>query len=171
MIKNGRLQTQVHNDVARREARITCTCANIIIADLGLRMSSGSIVYLSDTLARKSQDLMRAARAGGVTVHFVTRTQQIRQPVAVVGRPKRESHNLVARVSPVQQITTVFTPVMPPDFAQVDAVVTQADVSYDPPGVVEVTSVPLGLVSIEDVLEVSDDPPAHKPRKKKPTDG
>jgi hypothetical protein len=75
------------------EARITCACSNVIIADLGLRMTKGSVVYVSEAEARKSKDLMLVARAGGVIVNFVKRAQEIRQPTAVVGRPKREPFN------------------------------------------------------------------------------
>lgn len=154
------------------EARITCTCANIIIADLGLRMTKGSIVHVSESEARKSQDLLRAARVNGVTVHFVTRAQEVRHPVDVpVGRPKRELPNLVARVSPIPPVTVV-TPVTPPAFVQVDVIITDPVTTYDPPGVVESTEVPLEFVDIDDVIGVTDSifddkPAAHKPRKKK----
>lgn len=154
------------------EARITCTCAHIIIADLGLRMTKGAVVYVGEPKARKSKDLLLAARAGGVTVHFVTRAQAIRQPVDVpVGRPKRELPNLVARVSPIPPVTFV-TPVNPPAFVQVDVVITDPITTNDPPGIVEAIEVPLEFVGIEDVLGIADSifddkPSVPKTRKKK----
>jgi hypothetical protein len=152
------------------EARITCTCAHIIIADLGLRMAQGSVVYVDESKARRSKDLMLAARANGVNVHFVTRSQVVRQPVDVpVGRPKRDLPKLSARVSPIPP-ATVFTPAL----VQFDVITTDPVTTYDPPGVVEATETPLEFVSVEDVLGIADgifDEKPHKTRKKKPTDG
>lgn len=74
------------------EARITCTCARIIIDDLGLRLTKGNTVYVTETQAKKSKDLMLAARSGAVDVQYIKRVSEIRQPVtkAVVGKPRRE---------------------------------------------------------------------------------
>lgn len=83
------------------EARITCTCANVTIADLGLRLTKGAVIYVDEKSARKSKDLMLVARAGGVAVHFIQRVHEIREPTAVVGRPRK---------TPIK----VFTPIPRP---------------------------------------------------------
>ncbi len=115
------------------EARITCTCPHIIIADLGLHMTQGSVVYVDEAAARKSKDLLRVARVGGVDVRFVTRAQVVRQPVAAaVGRPRRELPNLVARVSPIPPIEQVIVHVHP-DMDSLAEVMKVADDIFDLP--------------------------------------
>ena len=39
------------------EARITCTCQNLILADLGLRLTNGQIVYVTEMEANTSRGL------------------------------------------------------------------------------------------------------------------
>jgi hypothetical protein len=108
------------------EARITCTCANIIIGDLGLRLTKGAVVYVGEKEAHKSKDLLVAARAGGVMVAFVTRATVVRQPTAVVGRPKRELPNFAARVSPLA-VMSIVTPITTPDFVPISQVIPPDD--------------------------------------------
>ena len=86
---------------------------------------------------------VNVTRVGGVTVNFVTRAAEIRQPTAVVGRPKREMPNFVARVSPIQ-------------------------INHDPP---TTTLAPTGLTNMHDIVEVSnsifDGIPLPKTKKKR----
>lgn len=136
-------QTQVsdgdlpHASGVVHEARITCTCANIIIADLGLRMTKGSVVYVAEIAARKSKDLMLAARAHGVDVQFVTRAQVVRQPLPVaVGRPKRDLPNLVARLSPIPAPIAAPEPlnvVVPHDVSSLEDILGITDGIFDGP--------------------------------------
>jgi len=116
-----------------QEARITCNCANIVIADLGLRMTKGAVAFVDEGVARKSKDLLHAARVGGVDVHFVTRAQVIRQSKEVaIGRPRRELPNLVARVSPLTPIDPAPVPVHP-DLRIVDDNLSAPSAVFDDP--------------------------------------
>jgi len=95
------------------EARITCTCPHIIIADLGLNLTRGDIVYLDEDTARKSQDLIRVARVNGVAVQYVQRAREVRNPA--VGKPRRGPIVVVPRpVAPEILPTVHVTPVVAP---------------------------------------------------------
>lgn len=69
------------------EARITCLCPNIILADLGLKMTKGQIVYLEEGLAKGSADMVRAARASGIHVQYVQRAREVKKPS--IANPRR----------------------------------------------------------------------------------
>lgn len=102
------------------EAKITCSCTSISIPDLGLKLSNGMTAYVGEIDARKSNDLMAAARAGAVSVNFIKRATEVKQPVVVVGKPKR-SLSTGAYTSvyvPVDQPVVVFQPEPPVTAAQ-----------------------------------------------------
>lgn len=68
------------------EAEITCECPAIQLADIGLALTRGMVVYLVESRARVSKDLQRAARAKGVTVKYVQRYRE-QHPAAPVPPP------------------------------------------------------------------------------------
>lgn len=60
-------------DVGVIEAEVTCECPAIQLGDLGLALTRGMVVYLEADRARRSADLLRAARARGVSIRYVQR--------------------------------------------------------------------------------------------------
>lgn len=94
------------------EARITCVCPSVAVDDLKLRMLNGDIVYVDESEARRSIDLMTLARAGAITVRFVKRVGERRQPTAVVGKPKRTPPNFVHGIPSVKRADTTRSPTM-----------------------------------------------------------
>lgn len=91
------------------EARITCVCPQIIVGDLGLKLTKGMVVYVGQAEARASGDLLRAARANGVTVQYVKRVDEIRPANgAAIARPRR----VVTVASPIMVDEAPVLPVM-----------------------------------------------------------
>lgn len=55
------------------EARVTCTCTQIILPDLGVDLIQGQVIFIPEAQAKASEDLTRARHARAVSVHFVQR--------------------------------------------------------------------------------------------------
>ena len=58
------------------EAQITCLCSMIRLADLGLVLMKGQVVYTDAQRAKSSKDLDVAAKANGVAVRYIERCQE-----------------------------------------------------------------------------------------------
>jgi hypothetical protein len=68
------------------EAEVTCECRAIQLADLGVSLTHGMVVYLEAEQARRSLDLHRASKVRGVTVRYVQRFRE-RRPDAPAPAP------------------------------------------------------------------------------------
>lgn len=62
------------------EARIECTCPSFNIADINLLVRRGDVVWVSEEIARSSEDLRLAVRSGAVSVVYARRCSVSRSP-------------------------------------------------------------------------------------------
>lgn len=62
------------------EARIECLCPSFNIGDLNLTMRKGDIAWVSEEVARSSDDLRLAVRSGAVSVLYARRCSVSRSP-------------------------------------------------------------------------------------------
>ena len=62
------------------EAKITCLTGTIQLPDLSMSMTKGMVIYMPEAKARSSKDLERAWKGRGVSVQYVTRVQERRNP-------------------------------------------------------------------------------------------
>jgi uncharacterized protein (DUF3084 family) len=68
------------------ELRVECRCPEYHLADLGLHLRRGDVVYLTETQANNSADLAYAKRISAVNVRETNRYQQARTPVLRVSK-------------------------------------------------------------------------------------
>ena len=62
------------------EARIECLCSTFNLADIQLMVRRGDIVWVSEEIARSSEDLRLAVRSGAVSVVYAKRCSVSRSP-------------------------------------------------------------------------------------------
>lgn len=102
------------------EARITCLCQNIILADLGLRLAKGQIAYVDASQAKASEDLLRAARSSGVSVQYVQRAREVRKPS--IANPRRGIIAVGTPTPPVMMPPPLPAITLPPPVVEAPAV-------------------------------------------------
>jgi len=60
------------------EAKITCTCSRIVIADMDLTLRKGDTLYVEAGRSKASKDLQRAWKNKAVAIRYVQRFQEQR---------------------------------------------------------------------------------------------
>lgn len=69
------------------EAKITCQCSSIRLTDLDINLTKGMVVFMEATKARSSTDLQRAWKSRGVSIQYVERIQEVRDPSVTYTTP------------------------------------------------------------------------------------
>lgn len=97
------------------EARVECLCPSFHIEDLNLRMRRGDVAWVSEEVARSSDDLRLAVRSGAASVVYARRCSVSRSPPPPNVRMNRTQRSGFVRLGePSQQVVPAPVPTPTP---------------------------------------------------------